>query len=141
MIARFLKRQEGAAAVEFALVAPLLILSVLSMADIGLAVHSLFRIDQSLRNGAEAAIRDPGRARVLSVLGEVGATEAGPVAEWSVDRRCECPGAGEVSCREPVTCAGGRPTSIVYDIGGTRLHEGILMPDRPLSRTVSVQVR
>lgn len=136
----FLSNPSGAAAVEFAIIAPVLILSVLSIADIGLAVHRLFQIDQTIRNGAEMALRDPGREIVLSVLDEVGMTGDGNVATWSVARRCECPsGSGTVGCG--TTACGSQPTNIFYDISGSYTHQGILTPDRKLSRTASVQVR
>lgn len=136
------RSQDGGATVEFALVAPLLIMSVLSMTDIGLATHQLFRIDQTLRNAAEAAIRDPGEGLIDTVLSDIGAEGGADFAEWRVERRCACPStSGTETCGTATTCDGGRPMSIYYDISGSRLYRGILLPDWTLTRTASVQVR
>lgn len=133
---------EGASTVEFAIVAPVLIFAVLSMADIGLAIHQVFRIDQAMRNGVEAALSDPGEAPVKAVLKRTYAPGAAPPDDmWDVDRRCECPGGGGVECGSFTICAGERAAGIFYDITGSRIYEGILIPDRALRRTASVQVR
>lgn len=136
----------GSASIEFALIAPVLILAVLATADIGLAIHESFEVDQALRNGAEAAMRDPGKDRVKAILGAVDDTGGGQASTtWSVDRYFACPEAPKtkLSCTTScsTTCAGQRPTAIFYDIEGVRAYPGIFLPARDLTRAASVQVR
>ncbi|MBM9594757.1 TadE/TadG family type IV pilus assembly protein [Roseitranquillus sediminis] len=132
----------GSASVEFAIIAPVLVLAVLSTADIGLAVHESFEIDQALRNGAEAALRDPGETRVEAVLAAVDATGSGQqVTTWTVDRFCACPESSGTPTSCSTTCGGSLPTAIFYDIKGVRAYLGILLPARDLTRAASVQVR
>lgn len=132
----------GSASVEFAIIAPVLVLAVLSTADIGLAIHEAFEIDQALRNGAEAALSDPGEVRVEAVLAAVENTGAGQSSTtWSVDRYCACPDAPDTPTGCSTTCGGSRPTAIFYDIEGVRAYPGIFLPARDLARAASVQVR
>lgn len=132
----------GSATVEFAIIAPVLILATLSMADIGLAIHESFEIDQAVRNGAQVALGDPGKAEVEAVLAAVDRASGNPSdTEWSVDRFCACPESPDTPTGCPTTCNGARPTSIFYDIRGVRSFPGILLPSRDLTRSAAVQVR
>lgn len=135
-------RTSGSATVEFAMIAPVLVMAVLSTADVGFAIHESFEIDQALRNGAETALSDPGEANVRAVLAAVDATGGGrDTTEWSVSRYHTCPGSTGAGSKDPVPCANNRPTAIFYDITGVRAYAGILLPARDLSRSASVQVR
>lgn len=128
--------------VEFAIIAPVLVMAVLSTADIGFAIHESFEIDQALRNGAEAALSDPGKAEIDAVLAAVDATGGGQYATvWSVDRYCACQESAGAPTSCSTTCSGDRPTAIFYDISGVRAYPGILLPARDLVRSASVQVR
>lgn len=132
----------GSASIEFALIAPVLILAVLATADIGLAIHESFEVDQALRNGAEAAMRDPGKDRIEAILGAVDETGGGQLSTtWSVARYCACPGTPDTPTSCSTTCAGQRPTAIFYDLKGVRAYPGIFLPARDLTRSASVQVR
>ncbi|WP_299651994.1 TadE family protein [uncultured Jannaschia sp.] len=142
MIRRRRDPAAGSAAIEFAIIAPVLILAVLSTADIGLAIHESFEIDQALRNGAEAALSDPGTVRVETILGAVDRTGGGQAeTTWSVSRFCACPEMPEVVAICSTTCSTQRPTAIFYRIDGMRAYSGILLPDRDLTRSASVQIR
>ncbi len=143
-MSRFLRRRDadsGSASVEFAIIAPVLVLSVLSTADIGFAVHESFEIDQALRNGAETALQDPGKARVEAVLAAVDNGGGERRTDWTVDRHCACPESPEIATECSTTCGGSRPTAIFYDIEGVRSYPGILLPARDVRRAASVQVR
>lgn len=135
-------RTSGSATVEFAIIAPVLIMAVLSTADVGFAIHQSFEIDQALRNGAEMALSDPGEANVEAVLSAVDTTGGGQImTKWIVDRYHACPTSPGVKSKEPMNCADDRPTAIFYDISGVRAYPGILLPARDLTRSASVQVR
>jgi hypothetical protein len=131
----------GSVAVEFALIAPVLIGAVLMMADIGLEIHESFKMDHIVRNGAQAALTDPGKSAVCSVLEPLDPGGGQCDREWIVDRRRFCPETPSQRALENATCANSRPTAIVYQISGTRTFSGILLPARNITRTTSVQVR
>ncbi len=134
--------ESGVAAVEFSLIAPILIASVLTMADLGFAIHERFEIDQVLRNGAQRAVTDPGAAKVAAVLKLVDATSEGQSStDFTVNRFCACadtPGT-ETTCS--TTCAGDNPTSIFYSLTGTKSFSGFLLPVQTVKRASVVQVR
>ena len=135
-------RSSGSAAVEFAIIAPVLVLAVLATADIGLATHESFEIDQALRNGAQVALGDPGEADVEAVLVAVDGTGGSQNnTVWTVERYCACPGTPETRTTCSTTCSTSRPTAIVYKIEGTRIYPGIFLPSRALTRSAAVQVR
>lgn len=135
-------RSSGSATVEFAIIAPVLIMAVLSTADIGFAIHESFEVDQALRNGAETALSDPGEAKVDAVLAAVDATGGGRyTTSWTVERYCACPESTGAQTSCSTTCADSRPTAIFYEITGVRAYPGILLPPRDLTRTASIQVR
>lgn len=135
-------KSSGIATVEFAIIAPVLIMAVLSTADVGFAIHESFEIDQALRNGAETAMRDPGEAKIDAVLAAVDATGGGRyTTTWTVDRYCACPETTSAQTSCSATCSDDRPTAIFYDITGLRAYPGILLPARDLIRSASIQVR
>ena len=135
-------RASGSATVEFAIIAPVLIMAVLSTADIGFAIHESFEVDQALRNGAEAALGDPGVPKVKAVLAAVDGTGAGQsTTTWTVERYCACSESGSTQTSCSTTCANDRPTAIFYDITGVRAYPGILLPARDLTRSASIRIR
>lgn len=139
---RFGRDIRGAAAVEFAIIAPVLVLSVLAMADLGFAIHERAEIDQALRNGAELAQRDAGEGAVAALLGEVDATGAGQAATtFAVTRFCACAETPATATDCFADCADDRPTSIYYRLIGTRPYAGLFLPARTLERSSVVQIR
>ncbi len=139
---KYLEDSRASSVVEFALIAPVLVLGVLSAADIGFEISDRMKIDQALRNGAEAALGDPG----VSVLGDILVTShtnaAGENAiAWDVQRACVCPEAQTVSVDCFTTCANDQPTAIYYEIEGSKDGVRIFLPNLSVSRSLSVQVR
>lgn len=133
--------EDGVSAVEFALIAPVLFIALLSMVDVGFAIYERMTIDYVLRAGAQAAMDDPGKATVLTVLNDTGAQNfaAGTVPNFTVEHPiCECPGNTDVVCS--ATCDGGAATSIYYRLEGTKTYDGIFM-SIDLGPSVRVQVR
>jgi len=138
--------EDGVSAVEFALFAPILFFSLLVMVDVGFAIYERMTIDHVLRAGAQEAMNDPGKVRVLAVLDATAAESFLPadVPIFKVndlyDPRCECPdNEGEyVTCA--TTCSGPTATSIYYNLEGTKTYEGIFM-SIDLASSVEVQVR
>ena len=138
---RIAQASDGSAAVEFAIIAPVLILSILGMAEIGFSIHEASRIDQAMRNGVEVALDDPGAVQVEAVLDRADWSDGqGTRSDWSVERRCECP-SGTAVCGTGSACSGNQQMDVFYDITGSRFYEGIFLSPRSVSRTASVQVR
>lgn len=139
---RYLMASRASSTVEFALIAPLLVFGVLSTADIGFEVSDRMTIDQALRNGAEAALKDPGATVLEGVLDASQSVTTGEgTIEWDVQRTCVCPEAETVSVDCFTTCVADQPTAIYYHIEGSRDAVRIFLPNQLVSRSLSVQVR
>ena len=137
----FLKSARGASTVEFAIVAPMLVFGVLSTADLGFEISDRMEIDQALRNGAEAAVEDPGVTGLGAVLEAIQPSADGDAIAWDVARICVCPESNAVSVDCFETCADDEPTAIYYNITGSREAVRFFLPQVTVSRSLSVQVR
>jgi pilus assembly protein CpaE len=146
--------EDGVSAVEFALIAPILFLSLLAMVDIGFAIHERMTIDHVLRAGAQEAMFDPGVVHVLKVLNTTAAKSfpAGADAPvFKVERNCACPQAKDVWVDCSTTCAGPTPTYVYYRLSGAKTYEGMIFNGQrsfgrdwmviTLAPTLQVQVR
>jgi len=56
--AKLLRDRSGSSAVEFAVGAPVLLVGLVIVTDVGLAVNDRMNLDQSVRAGAEFAMND-----------------------------------------------------------------------------------
>ncbi len=136
----FLRDTRGTAALEFGLIAPIFALATLAVADLGFAMSNAFGVDQAMRNGAEAAIDDPGETVVSAALASAAGAST-PAIAWSVDRFCACREAPATAVDCSTTCNGSAPTSIFYSLVGTRQQQNVILPNMSLRRTAMVQVR
>jgi pilus assembly protein CpaE len=138
--------EDGVSAVEFALFAPILFIALLAMVDVGFAIYERMTLDHVLRAGAQEAMNDPGKARVLAVLNATAAQSFLPadVPIFKVNDlynpRCECPENKGVNVNCTKTCSGSTETYIFYNLEGEKTYDGIFMPI-DLAAAVEVQVR
>jgi pilus assembly protein CpaE len=142
----------GVSAVEFALVAPVLALALVAMADVGLALYERMTIDHVLRAGAQAAMSDPGEKPVLNVLQSTLSQSPTPsnLTFDMVKRYCACPEDADVEPASApacgtVTCANSAPQYVYYRMAASKTYEAMslpeVLPDFQLSSSVQVQVR
>ncbi|RWB51821.1 AAA family ATPase [Mesorhizobium sp.] len=143
--------EAGVSAVEFALIAPVLVFALVAMADVGLALYERMTIDHVLRAGAQAAMSDPGEAKVLNVLQSTLSQSATPsgVAFDMVKRYCACPEKADVSpdtappCS--TTCAASAPPYTFYRMAASKTYNAMSLPDVlpsfRLSSSIQVQIR
>lgn len=139
--------EAGVSAVEFALIAPVLFIALLSMVDVGFAIYERMTIDYVLRAGAQAAMDDPGKEKVLEVLTATAAknfSAANGLPAFKVNDPyhpwCECPENVGTYVACTTSCAGPTATSIYYNLEGTKTYEGIFM-SIDLAPSMRVQVR
>lgn len=85
--ARFVRNCRGAAAVEFALIAPALVAAILAMADVGLALNARMNMDTILRSAAQVAMTDPGLTGLQTSLT---ALSGGTGFTATAQLRCDC---------------------------------------------------
>lgn len=151
MFKTFLKDKRGSSAVEFAVGAPVLLIGLIIVTDVGLAVSDRMNLDQSVRAGAEFAMNSVEDETTLEDMVKSAATGAygdqmndinsSDVPEVDVTKTCECadgPGVA-VSCTD--LCTGELPPSIYYGFVASKDYQGIFIPDFTMQTEMKVQVR
>lgn len=147
----FLRGRAGSSAIEFAIAAPMLLLSLITVTDIGLAMQERMNLDQSVRAGAEFAMNNVSDVETIkemvraSATGSYGQSRNDVVSNTPTvtvpPAYCECPEARGTAVACGALCAGDIPPSIFYDISATRLYDAIFVPDFTLATQITVQVR
>ena len=149
---RMLCCSAGVSAVEFALLAPVLVIGAFGTADAGMAVHERMMIGQALRAGAERAMAGADEARIREALAVVASDnftvswdgdpegDAAPAGTLvlDVETYCACPGAEftELSCTG--TCASAGAPARFYRLSASKLFNGVILPEFAISGTVEV---
>jgi Flp pilus assembly protein TadG len=140
----FLRATSGAAAMEFAIIAPIMFFAFVAAVDIGFATYERSRLDQLARNGAEAAMLGLSPAEIEKVLAAAIAQSrvsiGGGTMAAQVDEFCSCSGAStQISCSD--TCAGFKPPSRYTLITLQLTHRSFILPDFDLESRIQVQKR
>ncbi len=155
---RFMRRtpdilhdETGVSAVEFALLAPLLVFGLLAAVDLGFAISERMTIDHVLRAGAQGATDDVGIAAVGQILrttaaktmtvAETGTTGNDTSLALDVSRMCTCAAQPTVAVGCSTTCADSAPTQIFYALFASKTYAGLILPRFSLSKSLQVQIR
>ena len=133
----FLPTERGSSAIEFALLAPVLIVALLGTVDVGRALTEQMALGSLLRTGAQSAMAGGDVSKINQVL------HAAKDDSISLDvaRVCACPENAGTAVDCSTTCAGPASTAIYYHVNAAKTFSGIFLPDIPLSRSLQVQVR
>lgn len=150
-IGSFAGDDAGVSAVEFALLAPMLVFALLATVDLGLALTERMTIGHILRAGAQGATEDVGITSVDRILRTTAAKNmtvaaAGTTGDDSslaltVSRICSCPDQPSVAVACSATCTGSAPTQIFYALSGQKTYAGLILPRFSQSGSLQVQVR
>ncbi|HRQ80295.1 MAG TPA: TadE/TadG family type IV pilus assembly protein [Azospirillaceae bacterium] len=90
--------RKGAAAIETALLFPVLLLLGAGVADFGFGVYDHMRLTSAVRAGTQTALQYPDDAAGIQAAVETALALAPGAATVTVAASCECPGGGEVDC-------------------------------------------
>ncbi len=123
-VARFLRRTDGTAALEFALIAPVVLLLFVGMVNTGFRFHEEARLNQVTRETAEASMYtqdlDVLRQTLADAIADLGPSIGGTPYAGSVTLLCTCPGQTDIpdcTVTQGAACAAtGLPWSIVIEI-------------------------
>lgn len=132
-----LRDRSGVAAVEMALIAPVLILGLLMMLDVGFAVRERVNLDHSTRTGAQAVMSNLNDETEISDIVLAAANEPQSVT-IAVERTCSC-GGTQVDCSN--WCSATEPPSVFLNISAAKQHKGFLLPAFTLESQTHVQIR
>lgn len=131
---RLLGAERGAAAIEFAILAPVMLLILVGAGDFGLSVHSKLQLQAAANAGLQHAIATQGQeiARTQAVIThELG----GAPATIEVERFCECSGV-KVQCS--ASCNKPKMSFVSASVSSTSTH--LFWPDIALSASFRVYV-
>jgi len=143
----FWRKEDGVAALEFALIAPILIVLFLGLADIGFAFYETSRLNQITRTTAEAAMSLREQTRLQRVLDQeitlIGDSIGGNPYVGSIAVSCTCPSeASPPNCSG--ICADGSASGTQITITANLTHEPIFLQIdalRALQSQLVVEVR
>ena len=143
------ENESGLSAVEFALLAPFMVVGVFSTVDAGMAIYDKMMISQVLRAGSQAAITGDNVADVLTILEATAADNftvtngAAAPGELAVDviQYCVCPDdfTAQVACT--ATCTGGGTPNQFYDLSASLQFDGVMLPGFTLDGEMSVMAQ
>jgi Flp pilus assembly protein TadG len=121
-----LRCRRGAAALEFGIIAPVLILLLAGLVDLGGAMQQAIRLENAARAGAQYAMSFP--QDTAGIRTATTAALGGTTATVQVQPPfCACPGGSSVT---PVACTGtpcdGAPAGIYVQVTVTRAYAAII---------------
>lgn len=139
---RFWRREDGVAAIEFALIAPIVLILFVGMVNVGFRLYEESRLNQATRETAEAAMFTRNLTSLQAVLdnqlASLGRSVGGEPFTGTVTLACEC-----VDPAQPTQCAGTCAGSSLPSAISVRIEASLLY--RPLfpllGRTVTLQSR
>lgn len=146
-LSRFRHDASGVAVIEFALIAPTLLVMLLAAIDLGNVLKEREAMDHVLRSGAQLAMADAGAPDVL------GAMQAAASADFTIlagtkksitlgaSRFCACPNTAATAVACSTICTGSLPTNIYYRMTATKTYRGILFPLFTQTPVLQVEVR
>lgn len=155
---RLHRNDDGVAAVEFSLFAPILFFCCLATVDLGMAVNERMAIGHVLRAGAQSAMDNPGEATVKDVLEEtakgsnysvnVVSSSDGAHASASsesltigVERYHACPEDPQAKVAEGTICADDQTTYVYYRLAAAKIYEAMILPSITFRPALEVQIR
>lgn len=140
--------EDGLAAVEFATLAPVMLVMVLAALDLSGALSNRMAIGHILRAGAQVAMAHPGTAAVQSTM--QGAALGFPLAPSGgaagtlalmAELRCACPEIPQTATACTTVCTGSQPATIAYRLRAEFRQTAHILPDMTFAPVLEVQIR
>jgi pilus assembly protein CpaE len=150
-LSAFAANERGTSAIEFAFCAPILVVGLLIVTDIGLAVNERMLLDQATRAGAELAMNSVDDTDTLESMVVSSATGAygdelddvddSDIPDVEVMQFCECPDAPGTAVTCDNLCTGDIVPSTYFSFLTSKDYNGIFVPTFELSTELTVQTR
>ncbi|HEV2561831.1 MAG TPA: TadE/TadG family type IV pilus assembly protein [Rhizomicrobium sp.] len=134
-----LKRRGANVALEFALAAPILVILLVGLVELGFALYASMQIQYAVETGAEYAVEHGWDSAGIVAAVQNAGHNAGIAASPAPVQFCGCPNAGAiatVSCS--ATCTSGAPASRYVRVSASVAHVA-LIPGLPLPATLTAR--
>lgn len=103
-LARFAEARDGALALEFAFIAPMLMILLAGVIDVGAAINRQMQLTSAVQSGVQMAIAQPPTADTLGTIAAAVRLSAPDTSNESqavrVEMFCETAGGGAASCAD-----------------------------------------
>lgn len=130
------------AAVEFALILPILVLMTLAAIDFSFYIGTRIELEQAVRAGGQYALEDPTDTATITSSVQ-GATDLASVSVSVGSLACVCPGGATTPCRGDANytrCTGNIVPAAFLTISGTTTHDPLFFSYLPwFSANMTVQ--
>jgi Flp pilus assembly protein TadG len=136
MVGRFRRSEFGGAAIELAVVSPLLLLLLIGVVDYGRAFYTSITVSNAARAGAEYGAQGPiqsGDIAGMKAFAQGDGQEAGTLTV-NARRYCECGGAA-APCS--TVCTGGAAPDVFIEVTATK-SLSMLLPYPGLPSTLAI---
>ncbi len=151
LLRRFLRGTEGTAAIEFGLIAPLLVMAIVTAYDLSRMVETRRGLVSVVRAGVEAGLRDGPNVETKVAQAMLAAqhlyfgAEALQPTQTTFTKVCACPGSPNVaqpctSAAQPVYPCGTTVAELVFYVftATTRL-DMLVFPERVIDTSATLQ--
>ena len=112
----FGRDEDGVAAIEFALIAPIFIFALMSMADIGLAAYDRMKLTNGVRNAAQYVMTVGDDQNVITDIVTTSSGLGSKVQSVTVNEYCACSGGEGTGVACTTICADGNMTNVYMQI-------------------------
>jgi Flp pilus assembly protein TadG len=117
-LVEWLRDSRGTAAVEFGFIAPVAVVLLIGVVDLGLVANTMMQLRAAARAGAQYAVENPTDTDGIeqAVLNSGALPSGGVTVTPAVT--CECKNGTAITCGSP--CADGNPQRVLVSVAVTR---------------------
>jgi Flp pilus assembly pilin Flp len=137
---RFRRNEDGVVAIEFSMIAPVFIFTLMAMADLGLAAYDRMKLTTGVRNAAQYVMflgDDQGMIKEI-VLDSSGLGEK--IIAIEINDYCACSGSEGTPMECSVECEGGNMTNVYKRVSAVAYSKQLLKSWK-LSSSAEVRIR
>lgn len=136
---RFRRCRLGTAAVEFALITPVLLIIIMGLVDFGLAMFKKMELTGAVRSGAQLAMMDSSNTTVIKDAVVDASGNSITSSDVSTTSFCECADESTVVCGE--TCGDGSSNRTFMTITASQSFSGLFLTSAiSITGTITVRV-
>jgi Flp pilus assembly protein TadG len=141
IIRHFKRDRSGVAAIEFALVVPMLMVLTMGLIDFSMYIGTRIELEQALRAGGQFALQDHTDTTTITSAVQ-GATNLSSVSVTVGGLACECTGGVTATCKGSnnyALCSDGSAPAAYITLSGSTTYDPIFLALATFTSNMSVQ--